>query len=1076
MNATNHHRLYSSGLRHSAGFLLACALATMPLMIPIHTLAQVAPITSSGLNTEISDPIAVGENTQFNITGGIRPGGETNLFLSFGKFGVPLNNIANFLNGASFDLDGTLLTPGLPTINILARVTGSNGNDPSLSGIYGTIQTTGFENANLFLMNPAGFLFGPNATLNVSGSVTITTANNLRMNGDALFNAIPGPVDTLLSAAPVAAFGFLGSIPGTIIVQGSNLSQPGNAVNLIGGDIIIAPADVEPGTVQTAHITAHGGQINLVSVASTGDVLASSFQPTSGMSLGSINLGPGTLVDVSGDAAGAIRIRGGSLVMDNATISADSADADGALVAIDVDVGGDLVITSNSAPAFTARTTGAGDAGDIHLASGNLTATSLPNGSSFSFIESYTLGSGEAGSIILTTGELDVSTDPFSIPIFFIDSGTGGEGKGGHVTINAAGAHFSNTGMNTGDSFLGGSGSAGNISIKSDTTLTIETSTFAGDSINSRGGDMTLEAREIALSINSFLDVLSLEGESAIHITADRLTVDDASAILNQTALGLGGGITITAKSVEVTNSSLILSQTFGDGDAGNIHVTATDHLTVTDDPQLGSNPSGFYTNSLGNAGLGTHGNAGAIEITTPHLTLSGGARINSTTQSSGQGGDVTITAHDVTLFGQRTLEVDSELFGLGGTKATGIYTRTVGSEFCAGSCGDAGHVTIDTGSLALSGGAVIDSGTTNNGQGGNVSVNATDRVLISGTISDGTPGGVFSRTVGMAPDSGDGGNIALTAGQSVTISDGASVSASSTGTGTAGNITINAAGNFESSSGTVSTTATQAQGGDINITAGQDIRITNNASVSASSTGAGNAGNITAIAGNDFIMQNSSVTTQATQASGGNIKIGAADQILIRNSLISASVMGGGGSGGNISIDPTAVILQNSQILARAVLGNGGNITITTPLFLSDQSSLVSASSQFGLNGTVTIQSPTSNLSGSLGPLTSKPSQPQSLVTQRCAALVNGQASSFVVAGREQLPSDPGSWLTSPIALAGIDADPFRDGTVAESASHFAPRTSGLLANDRVSLRRLTPARFLMANFADSEATGCHS
>ena len=126
-------------------------------------------------------------------------------------------------------------------------------------------------------------------------------------------------------------------------------------------------------------------------------------------------------------------------------------------------------------------------------------------------------------------------------------------------------------------------------------------------------------------------------------------------------------------------------------------------------------------------------------------------------------------------------------------------------------------------------------------------------------------------------------------------------------------------------------------------------------------------------------------------------------------------------GSGGNITIDPNVVVLQNSQILAQAVQGAGGNITITTPLFLADSSSLVSASSQFGVNGTVTIQSPTSNLSGSLGPLTSKPSQAQALLTQRCAALANGQASSFVVAGREQLPSDPGGWLSSPLALRGI-------------------------------------------------------
>ena len=238
----------------------------------------------------------------------------------------------------------------------------------------------------------------------------------------------------------------------------------------------------------------------------------------------------------------------------------------------------------------------------------------------------------------------------------------------------------------------------------------------------------------------------------------------------------------------------------------------------------------------------------------------------------------------------------------------------------------------------------------------------------------------------------------------------------------------------------------------------------------------AGDAGMVTIHAGNTFFMQDSSVTTQATKSGGGQIEINAANLFRLVNSRVSSSVLDGAGGGGNISIDPNVVVLQNSQILAQAIQGAGGNITIFTPLFLADSSSLVNASSQFGLNGTVTIQSPTSNLSGSLGPLTSKPSQADGLLTQRCAALANGQASSFVVAGREQLPADPGGWLSGPIALAGIDVERFGDGAVAEGTSNLEPRTSNLSATGMVSLRRLTPARFLMANFAESEATGCHS
>src|SRR5262249_38084862 len=150
--------------------------------------------------------------TQYDITGGTRPGGGTNLFHSFGNFNVPTNNIANFQNET-----------GLPTSNILGRI---NGGNPS--SIFGMIQTNGpagFPTAKLFLMNPNGFLFGPTATINVGGMVAFTSADYLRLADGALFNAIPNPTaDALLSTAPVAAFGFLGSNPGAITVQGGQLT------------------------------------------------------------------------------------------------------------------------------------------------------------------------------------------------------------------------------------------------------------------------------------------------------------------------------------------------------------------------------------------------------------------------------------------------------------------------------------------------------------------------------------------------------------------------------------------------------------------------------------------------------------------------------------------------------------------------------------------------------------------------------------------------------------------------------------------------------------------------------------
>ena len=127
-------------------------------------------ITSSGLGTTINGsttaPCVAGTCT---ITGGDRRG--QNLFHSFGLFNIGANNFALFSNDS-----------GQATSNILGRVTGGQ-----TSNIFGTIQTaTNFGAANLFLMNPAGWLFGRTAVLNVGGSFHATTADYIKLGTDGV--------------------------------------------------------------------------------------------------------------------------------------------------------------------------------------------------------------------------------------------------------------------------------------------------------------------------------------------------------------------------------------------------------------------------------------------------------------------------------------------------------------------------------------------------------------------------------------------------------------------------------------------------------------------------------------------------------------------------------------------------------------------------------------------------------------------------------------------------------------------------------------------------------------------------
>jgi large exoprotein involved in heme utilization and adhesion len=318
--------------------------------------------------------------------------------------------------------------------------------------------------------------------------------------------------------------------------------------------------------------------------------------------------------------------------------------------------------------------------------------------------------------------------------------------------------------------------------------------------------------------------------------------------------------------------------------------------------------------------------------------------------------------------------------------------------------------------------------------------------------LIDGPGSGIFTDTQGT----GAGGNILVNA-NSVTLQNGGTLSAKTSGT------------------------ALSATGGTITVDANQ-MQLNSGATITANSTGAADAGSINITATNGLTMQqNSSITTEVTpsgtgsSAGGGNIKITTSPEatVWLQNSKISASVADGPGGGGNISIDPQFVILQNSQILAQAAQGQGGAITITAGLFLPDATSVVSADSGSGVNGTVTIQSPNAPASGQIQPLGKSPLLATSLLNQRCASLAGGEFSSFTVAGRDSLPTEPGSWLASPLALGQAGFNP---GAVAEAGAQARVIDDPAHETTVLSLRQIAPAGFLSQAYAVDWSAGCPS
>ncbi|WP_226889536.1 CHAT domain-containing protein [Nostoc sp. MG11] len=205
--------------------------------------------------TDGTGTIVTPNGNRLDINGGKTSSDGINLFHSFEQFGIKLEQIANFQ-----------ANPALQ--NILGRITGGNA-----SIINGLIQVTG-GSPNLYLMNPAGFIFGSNASLNVPGAFTATTANGIGFN-NTWFNAIGANDYTALVGNP-NGFAFTMSQPGAIVNAGSLGVGFGQSLNLLGGTV-----------VNTGQLSAPAGQIvitsvpgqNWVRLSQSGNLLSLEIQP-----------------------------------------------------------------------------------------------------------------------------------------------------------------------------------------------------------------------------------------------------------------------------------------------------------------------------------------------------------------------------------------------------------------------------------------------------------------------------------------------------------------------------------------------------------------------------------------------------------------------------------------------------------------------------------------------------------------------------------------------------------------------------------------------------------------------------
>ncbi len=185
----------------------------------------------------------------YSITGGSTSADNQNLFHRFTDFNLLTGESATFITQPEI-------------LNILSGVT---GNNPSL--IDGLLQVSG-SNANLFLINPNGILMGPNSALNLQGSFTATTANQINF-ADGLFDLTGNSDYATLVGAP-QSFGFTLDSPASVVTAGNLAVAPGETIMLLGGQVL-----------NTGTLTAPGGEVvisavegsNLVRIAQTGSLL-----------------------------------------------------------------------------------------------------------------------------------------------------------------------------------------------------------------------------------------------------------------------------------------------------------------------------------------------------------------------------------------------------------------------------------------------------------------------------------------------------------------------------------------------------------------------------------------------------------------------------------------------------------------------------------------------------------------------------------------------------------------------------------------------------------------------------------
>jgi filamentous hemagglutinin family protein len=909
-------RQYRSPLR----FVSLVLAATLLSGLSASAYSQIAPtITADGtLGTTV-----VQSGNVYDIDGGTIIGG-INQFHSFDLFSVRTGDIASFNGPAGIE-------------NVLSRVTGADA-----SIIDGTIRST-IPGANFFFLNPKGVVFGENASLDVSRSFHASTADFLRLVDGGIFHA-SSPELSLLTTAPPSAFGFLGPNPAAIQITGSFLVVPeGETLSLTGGDI-----DVGAGPTFASALFAPSGRIDLVSVASAGeavltdgDIGVAAFDE-----LGTISIVDFSLLNVSGERGGDVYVRGGQLVMNNNArmVSFTLGNADGGTIDIGLT---DRLEVRRGADITAVAFNGVGHGADVTVAA----KTIVLSGDGANPVTGIAAqvgpqSAGNAGNVTITADSLEVRDGAV------ISASTFGAGDAGDLGVTADTIFLSRDGAApfTGIAAQANSGSTGNAGNLTVATTSLEVRDGADISASTFGagdaGDLTVAAKTVFLSGNG------ASGSTGIGSGAESGSTGNA------------GNLTLTADRVEVRDGADIGVSTRGAGHGGDLSVTADTIL-------LFGNGGASFTGITGQANFGSTGDAGNLSVTAGNIEMHDGAAISTNTLGDGKGGDLSVAADTILLFGD-------------GAPFTGIAAQ-------AGGNGDAGNLAITANSIEMHDGADIDASTFGLGNGGNLIIVAETLEVRSGadisvsTFTSGKGGNTtitadsiflsrdtaasFTGIAAQAVGSGNVGSLTVSTNK-LEVRNGASISGTTFGAGKGGDVSVTADAILLAGDGAEPFTGIAGQavgsGDAANLAvAARNLEVRDGAAIGAGTFGAGDGGNVSVTADTILLFGNGGASFTGIGADanldssgkGGNVLVAAGNLVIVHGAEVSAGTLSSG-RGGNIEIHAQRVELRDGGAIQTTSIGSGlaGDIFVEASDALEMFSGSVNAEAIQSDGGNITI------------------------------------------------------------------------------------------------------------------------